>query len=127
MTLRQYLISMSLATLIAWLAFALVLFLVDPASAEIAGLIIFYVSLFLAILGTISVLGFFLRVKLHKGEVILPREVAGAFRQGFFLSFLFVSALYLQSKDMLVWWNIVLLVGAVTILEFLFISYRRSR
>lgn len=127
MTLKQYLISMSVATLIAWLAFALVLFLVDPASAEIVGLVVFYVSLFLAILGTISVLGFFLRVKLHKREVILPREVSGAFRQGFFLSFLFVGALYLQSKNMLVWWNIVSLVAAVTILEFIFISYRRSR
>ncbi len=127
MTLRQYLIFMSVATLIAWLALALVLFLVDPGASETPGLVIFYVSLFLAILGTISIGGFFLRVKLHQGEVILPREVSGAFRQGFFLSFLFVGALYLQSKDLLVWWNILLLVAAVTILEFIFISYRRNK
>jgi hypothetical protein len=118
---------MSLATGLAWLAFALVFFLVDPLLIGTIGIFMFYLSLMLALLGTIAIFGFFIRVKLRGSEAVIVREVSGAFRQGFFLSFLFTSSLYLQSKNLLVWWNLLLLISALTILEFLFISYRRNR
>lgn len=127
MTLKQYLIFMTVATLLSWLAFGLVFFLIDPTTAARAGVFMFYLSLFLALLGTVAILGFLIRMKLRRGEVIISLEVAGAFRQGFFLAFLFTSSLYLQSKNVLVWWNVLLLIAALTILEFLFISYRRNR
>ena len=126
MTLKQYLLFMAGATLAAWLSLILVIFLVDPYSGP-GGVILFYLSLYLAILGTISIIGFFARLKFRPNDIVISREVSNAFRQGFFLAFLLVSILYLQSKDSLVWWNMLLLIAAMTILEFLFISHKKNR
>jgi hypothetical protein len=126
MTLRQYLILMSFGAILCWGIWFLVLFYIDPNTANILSFIFFYLSLFLALAGSLSVLGLALRKKISKEEVVF-RMVTVSFRQATMLSFLVVGSLLLQSKNLLNWWNIIFLVLAVIILEFFFTTYGKGR
>lgn len=125
MTLKQYLILMSASAIFCWLIWILTLFYIDPTSAGILGLVFFYLSLFLALAGSLSVLGLISRAKFGKEEPIF-KTVATSFRQAAMLGLLVVASLILKSKDILTWWNMVFLILAVTVLEFFFISYKRK-
>lgn len=125
MSLRAYLALMGFGTLVAAATFFLVLFRVDPGNAGLLGFSLFYLSMFLAIAGAVSILGFVIRVLSHQGEM-LSRLVALSFRQAVLLSALAVAALALHSHGLLSWWNSVLLVAAVTVIEFFFISLERK-
>ncbi len=124
MTLKTYLTMMLLATAICWAAFVLVLTTVNPFKTNTIGFLLFYASLFLAVLGSGAVIGFIIRFIALKQELVF-RQVAIAFRQAFSLAILVVALLILQSCRMLTWWNILLLITAVTMMEFFLISYRR--
>jgi hypothetical protein len=125
MTLKQYLILMSICTLFCWLALALVIYFIDPTEAGFLGFAFFYSSLFLALTGTMSILGFAMRIKFVKDELVF-RHVVSAFRQAILFSILIVGSLFLQSKSLLTWWNIILFILALTVLEFFFISYKKK-
>lgn len=125
MSLRAYLAIMGFGTLTAAATFFLVLFSVDPITAGILGFSLFYFSLFLAVAGAVSILGFIVRVLSHRDE-ILSRLVLLSFRQAVMLAALTVGALALHSQGLLSWWNSILLVAAVTITEFFFVSLERK-
>ena len=122
MTLRQYLLIMSLGTILSWGAVGLIMRTFYPTDIQSTVLIIFYISLFLALVGTFSLAGFILRILLLKQQLLVSRHVAISFRQGILLALLLIVALILQSKSMLSWWSALLAVLALTILEFFFIS-----
>ena len=117
---------MALSTAFCWLAWAMVILYINPFQAGILGFLFFYVSLLLALIGTFSLAGFLIRIILIKKEVI-SKLVGISFRQAILFAVLIVGLLFLQSKQLLTWWNILLLVLALTILEFFFISYRTSQ
>ena len=125
MSLRAYLALMGFGTLIAAATFFLILFRVDPANAGFLGFCLFYLSMFLAVAGALSILGFVIRVFSHRGEM-LSRLVALSFRQAVLLAALAVGALALHAHGLLSWWNSILLVAAVTIVEFLFIPLEKK-
>lgn len=127
MTLRQYLTLMGMGTALAWSAVALILFGVDPTETSGAVFVIFYVSLFLAITGTLSVIGFLMRVLVLRKQYFISRQVAVSFRQAVLLAALTVGGLILQSRSLLHWWTAALLVAAMTVLEFFFISTKMRR
>ena len=122
MTLRQDLLIMSLGTILSWGAVGLIMRTFYPTDIQSTVLIIFYISLFLALVGTFSLAGFILRIFLLKQQLLVSRHVAISFRQGILLALLLIVALILQSKSMLSWWSALLAVLALTILEFFFIS-----
>jgi len=124
MTLKSYLILMTISTFFCWLAWGMVLFFIDPTQAGFIGLLFFYLSLFLALTGTISLISFFLRTLILKNEIVF-RHVIISFRQAVFFSMVIVGSLFLESKDLFTWWNITFLVLFLTVLEFFFISQRR--
>lgn len=125
MTLTRYLIVMISATLIWWGAFFWVIFKIDPLEAGFLGFLFFYLSLVFALTGTFSLIGFLVRILVLKNELIF-RQVALAFRQSISFALLIVGALFLESKDFLTWWNILFLILALTLLEFVFISFKRK-
>lgn len=126
MTLRRYIVLMAFGTILTWSAWGLVLSQFDPASAGWLGFSMFYVSLYLALVGTFSLLGLTVRRIIYSAE--LPyRQVAIAFRQSFSFAFLVVAALFLQSRDLLTWWNVLFLVVALTFLEFAVLAVRRPQ
>lgn len=126
MTLRQYLILMTISAVFCWAIWVFVLFMIDPTTAGLLGFAFFYLSLFLALAGTMSVLGLLFRMKFGKEEAVF-RTVTTSFRQATLLALLLIGGLFLKSKNLLAWWNIVLLVLALAILEFFFISYQKRK
>ncbi len=121
MSLRAYLAFMGFGTILAAATFFLVLFRVDPGAAGWLGFTLFYLSLGLALSGAVSIIGFLIRVVTHRDEM-LSHLVALSFRQAVLLSALAVAALILHSRNLLSWWNSILLVVVATIVEFIFIS-----
>jgi hypothetical protein len=122
MTLRSYLASMIMGTVLAWTGVVMILTMTDPTDARAVVLGIFYTALFLALTGTLSLAGFGMRIWLLKQHYFVSRQVLVSFRQAMLLALLAVTALILQSKSILSWWNALLILGAVTLLESFFIT-----
>lgn len=122
MTLRQYLLLMAVGTALAWGAVGLIVGTVDPTVTQPMVFGAFYASLFLALTGTLSVVGFVLRIAFLRQQLVVSRHVAISFRQAIMLALLIVISLFLQSRSLLTWWNALLIVAAITVLEFFFIS-----
>ncbi|MDP3986055.1 MAG: hypothetical protein U1C53_01255 [Candidatus Veblenbacteria bacterium] len=125
MTLRQYLSWLALGTGISWGAFGLVLSYLNPETAGNIGFLFFYLSVFLSLTGTLTLIGFAWRYLRHRDEVLF-RHVSISFRQGVLLAFMVVVALWLEAHELLTWWNLGLLVVGLTLLEFFWLSVRRS-
>ena len=124
MTLKNYLIIMILATAICWSAFAVVINIVDPNTTNKVGFALFYVSLFLSLVGTSAIVGFLFRFIALRKELVF-RQVIIVFRQSFLFSTVVIVALILQSLRMLTWYNAFFLIVALTVMEFFLISYKR--
>lgn len=121
MTLRSYLLGMFLSTIVCWLAFGLILFYVNPYNSGALGLIAFYISLFFASIGTLTLIGFYLRVWFSKNEILFA-HVNPSFRQAILLSIILVGSLVLQAFHLLTWWDGALFVLSIVLVEFYFIS-----
>lgn len=124
MSLHKYLKLMSILTGICWLAWLLVLFFISPNKIGLIGFILFYFSLFLAIIGSISILGFIIRIRLGKKPVF--RQVEISFRQGIWISVLVICILILQGLHLLRWWNALFLVLFLVFLELFFLTSGRK-
>jgi len=117
---------MTILTIVCWLSWALTLALVNPQQSSLVGFILFYFSLFLALLGTMSVLGFLIRVWLKKKPIFKQVEIA--FRQGVWLGLLIPMIFMLKGLNLLRWWNILFLILFFIFLELFFLfSNRRYR
>lgn len=102
MTLKQYLIFMSTATVICALTWLFVIFKIDPESGRL-GLILFYLSFFLMVVGAYSILGFTIQRLISRTDNVAFRQVQRAFRQGATLAVFLTTALLLQQKYYLNW------------------------
>ena len=115
MTLKQYFIIMFLSSVLCWIAWWVVVLNIDPFQDTGVGFSFFYASLFLALLGTISIFSFLLRKFLSKMDLPMFRYVGKSFRDSLFISVLLIVLLYLQGINYLRWWNMGVLVGAILI------------
>ncbi len=127
MTLRQYLIIMSLGTLLSWSAVGMIVTMTDPTQTQSVVFVILFASLFLALTGTLSISGFLMRVWLLRKQYFISKEVLVSFRQAILLATLLIASLVMQSRTILTWWNAVLMVAALTMLEFFFVTARAKR
>jgi hypothetical protein len=125
MTLKKYLITMGVATLVCWAGWVYVIFLVDPFATNWVGFLLFYLSFFLALTGSAALLGFFIRFVILKHELAF-RAVKEAFRQSFLFSFLIIASLFLLSRNLFTWVNLGLLIVGLTVLEFFLLSYTKG-
>jgi len=123
MTLRKYLNLMLICTLVCWGVWVLSIFLISPQSAGTLGFILFYFSLFLAILGSASIIGFVIRARLGKTPIFM--QVSISFRQGVWLASTVVFLLLLQGFHLLRWWNLALFILLVGIIELFVLTTRR--
>lgn len=119
MGLRSYLFLMSVATLISWGAWFFVIVSIDPTASPVLGLVAFYLTSFLSLLGSFTLLGFFFRWIWYRSRRPHRYKVSTAFRQGLWWSLALNVSLALQSQNMLSWW----LIGLMLIL---FISLELS-
>jgi len=117
MSLTRYFIIMVVATALAWTSWGVVITQINPEVAGLDGFALFYTTLFLSLIGTFALIG--LAIRMHTQPHHLPYYlVLLSFRQGIFFALLSIGALILQSKDILYWWNILILVVLLTTLEY---------
>lgn len=121
MTLKKYLFLMIFATVLCFGAWALVLFFVNPNEAGTVGYVFFFFTLFCGLVGIFSILGFIFRYLLKRNEFAY-NQVKTAFRQAVMLSFMLTAMLVLQGLGLLVWWNTILFVALLGVLEFISIG-----
>lgn len=124
MSLKKYLISISVTTLLAWVSWVTVLFYIEPGSGWLAQ-VLFQGSLFLAVLGTFSLIGFFVRTRLRPTEPVF-RHISISFRQGVMLAILVVGSLVLMGAGLYSWWSATLYVLFLFILELFFLSHAKT-
>lgn len=121
MSLVKYLITMLAGTLISFVVWVYVLFNIDPTNTSILGFVFFYISLGLTLVGLFSLIGFGVRKAFMKQELDF-RHVYVSFRQAVFISLILIVVLLLESNDLFTWLNVILLVIALTALDFFIIS-----
>jgi hydrogenase-4 membrane subunit HyfE len=120
-------ILLAFGTALAWAAWILVLVRLNPYSDGLPALVLFFGSAAVAVAGTLTIAGFFLRYWLEREQVIF-RQFAVASRQAIILTSGFLIVGILQLQGMLRIWSAGLVLLLVLIIE-LFIqagTYRRA-
>jgi hypothetical protein len=126
MTLRHYLFLIGLSTALCLLGFAAVVLTVDPAGVGAFGYVLFYATLGLSLVGLFSVIGLVGRALMRR-DTPAARHVSTSFRQALLLCLLTLGSLLLQSRSLLTWWNLLLFLATLVILEFFLTSFRPQR
>ena len=121
MTLKSYLWSLRIGTLLSFSAWGLVVFFIDPKKSGIWGQFVFYFSFFLVLSGMFILLLTRLK-KISKKEELAFAEIGISFREGILLSLLVIALLVLQSFRILVWWDGLLVVAGIFLIELYFLT-----
>ena len=125
MPVKVFLFLITFGVVLLWVGWGIIIFQLDPDQAGPLGFSNFYLSLFLAFLGTIFLVGNFLRSKFFKKQMIYKR-INTSLRQAVFFSLLIISWAFLHSNGLAKWWNILLFILILTVLEFFFVSRKRE-
>ena len=126
MNLRQYITIMLVGTVLCWSAWFFVIVNVNPFEAGTLSFLFFYISLFLALLGTFSVLIFVVYRLFSRTELPLFRYVERSFRESFILSAICIFLLFLRGVDLLNIWNFsFFIVLLILLFSFSFSTKRR--
>lgn len=123
MTLRRYLLTMAATTALCWAAFGIVVFRIDPYTAGPLGLVLFFVSLFFAIWGTLSLCGFVVRFIVLK-DVVPFRYIGISLRQALWFSIILCLSLLIVTQEIYTWWMSLLLLIGFSTLEGFFLARR---
>jgi hypothetical protein len=126
MSLRLYLLIMTIMTIFCWLVFGYVISTVNPEATNGTGFFLFYLSLFFSLIGTTAIIGFIVRFIFLRHELVINKVIV-AFRQSFLFSTFAVALLFLLSRSLLSWLNLLLLIIGLSALEFFLLSYSRTK
>jgi len=126
MTIKQYLWLMTICTLVCWAGWLLVLFFINPETTSSLGFILFYLSLFFALVGSLAIISYLFRL-LFRRIYSKSETVQISFRQAVFWGVAVVGALFLQAQGLMTWLNVLLLVMLITIIEFLIVSFKKEQ
>ena len=121
MTFRAYIWGIRIMTLFSFFALGAVIIYVDPQNSAWVGVVLFYLTAFFSISGIFNLLLLFIRQKLL-GEEMAVESVGLSFRQGILLTSITIGILILQSFRVLVWWDALLVVAGVFLVELYFLS-----
>ena len=121
MTLRAYIWAMRLLFLVALGAFISLIVYADPETSGVAGKLAFYLTLGLVLSGCLSLVMLFVRRK-TLGDSVAAQNTSLSLRQGMLLAILVITLLILQSFRMLVWWDGLLVVAGIFLVELYFLS-----
>lgn len=119
MSHHRYIAIIAISALLAWVAWFLVLVKLSPFESTGLALAFFFMTLFIALSGTFTALGFYFRLWLFKNEIFY-KHINVSLRQGVFLSLIAVFCLVFQLMRVLSWWSGLLLVSIAVLLEFYF-------
>lgn len=121
MSVRGYTLGFLVSSTLCWVAWILTVVNTNPEQSGQGALVSFYISLFFALLGSATLVGYAVRRYVTGNEVkYLAMRVA--FRQAFLFAAFAVVLLLLQAARLASWWDILLLV----LISFLLELYLRS-
>ncbi len=127
MGFRSFLLLMSCATLLAWLAWGVVLFEVNPLESGVLGLLLFYLTLFAACIGAFFLLGVGYRLWIASQKMLLTREVQTAFRQSILLALVGVVSLAFSASGRWSWGIFLIMIVLTLAVEYAFTVVQGSK
>ncbi len=127
MSFRAYLLLMGMSTLIAWLAWVVLLWNIDPTQASFFVFVIFYFTLAVGLIGTISLFGIAYRMIIVRQEGLVIRQVRVAFRHAVLLSSVAVISLALSAEGQFHWWILLVLISVVSLIEYISLLIQNAR
>ncbi len=125
MSVRTYLVGLALSSALCSVALVLTLVNTNPGQGGQTALASLYVSAFFSLLGIITLIGYSVRRYLSRNEVKYA-HIQASFRQGFLVSALAVGLLLLQAIRLVSWWDILLLLLIVVLIELYLRANARS-
>jgi len=99
----------------------LIVYYIDPNSGGVIGKLLFYLVLFFFSSGLFSLILLWLRRKIISEETAFS-NVGLSFRQGILLALLISGLMVMQSFRILVWWDGLLLLAGIFLIELYFLS-----
>ena len=127
MTIKQFLTIIGFATFVCWATWGVVLWNIDPYEASLLHMSFFYVSLFLALTGTVATA---LYAGYHFfGDVQVPvfRYVKKSMKQGVLIASLLVGLLFLQGIQAFNMWTLVLIGLLIAFIASLNLSHKTPK
>ncbi len=121
MKLKNFFWTSEIVTSFFWVVFFLVIIFINPNKTNAGTFILFYISLFLAIMGTVSLLE--LRIILKKrGTEEIKKKTTTSIRHGLMVAFVLVGLLFMEGIDVLTLWDGIILFLAILLIEAYFWS-----
>lgn len=118
---NTYLIGILIATVFSWASWSVVVYKLSPFSQPLLSLSLFYSSLFIALTGTFALIFYFLRLWANK-KAVINAHLNTSLRQGALLGLMIIVGLGFQRLRVLTWWDGILLLAIVLLIEFYFNS-----
>lgn len=125
MTQKMFFFFIILIMLINILIFSFTIGYINPETTGLGGFIFFYTSLFLSLFGGILFISYIVHAVIMRWTSAF-KNIQVSTRHGLLFSLLITGSLMLQSRRLLSWLNLILLVLLLTFIEFLFILKRGS-
>lgn len=129
MSYKKYIFILLAAAAVGWVSFILVLFKLDPCTApgeiticysvSAAALSLFFLSAFFALVSTLALLGFGMRLWFNSYEIYMD-HLSVSIRQSILLSLCVLGSLALLLLHALTWWSGLLLILIIVLLELYF-------
>jgi len=91
------------------------------------GFILFYITLTVGLVGTLTLLGLVYRLWIMKRKELVSREVKISFRHAVLLTAVSVFSLIFSAQGVLYWWVLILLIAAAWALEYVSLLVQQSR
>lgn len=126
MPFKKYIFLLVFSTILSLFSFFLVVAKINPENTNFIGFLIFYLTLFFALSGILSLFMICMRWIFIKNLVFFT-NIKISLRQAILFSTTIVSFLLLKSIDVLRWWNIILIIGIVVGVELFSVSRKVGR
>ncbi len=127
MSFVAYLLLMLFGTALSWGAWVLVLQSVNPDESGIVGFVMFYLTLIMALIGTLSLIELLLRKAFGRERLVLARDVRTSFRHGVLLSLITALSLGLTAQGWFTWWVLLIMLAVAGLIEYLSLVVQEAR
>jgi len=123
MLYQSYIISLAAVALLGWGSWVVVITKLSPFASPQISLSFFYASFFVALAATFALILYFWRLWKSKGE-IFSTHLNMSIRQGALISAMVSIGLAFQRFRVLTWWDALLLLAVIVLIEFYFMAKR---
>jgi len=126
MTVKKFIYILGLAAMVTSLAFWSVVMTIDPVKASILGFILFYLAFFVMLVVWLTLVSFICRKVFSRGYLDPSENAQRSLRQSLWWSLIVIVAVYLQTKGLLTWLNVALLILFLAVVEFFILSFKKK-